>query len=66
MLFRERAKSAYFRSASSDVDTKLFFVLGVGTRFLLALLLVSSQWPIDLRPKVLSLYEKYIEESIGL
>ena len=45
MLFRERAKSAYFRSASSDRDNKWIFVLGLGTRFLLALLLVSSQWP---------------------
>ena len=45
VLFSERAKSAYFRSASSDRDNKLFFLLGLGTRFLLALL---------------SLYEKFI------
>ena len=42
LLFRERAKSDYFRSASSDRDNKWVFVLGLGTRFLLALLLVSS------------------------
>ena len=41
--FRERPKSDYFRSATSDRDNKWFFVLGLGTRFLLTLLLVSSQ-----------------------
>ena len=39
----------YFRSASSGRDNKWFFVSGLGTRFLLALLLVSSEWPYDLR-----------------
>ena len=46
VLFRERAK----RSASSYRDNKRFFVLGLGTGFLLALLLVSS----------LKVYELYI------
>ena len=41
-----------------------FFVLGLGTRFLLALLLVSNQWPYELRSY--DLYEKSIEKSIGL
>ena len=31
IFFRERAESAYFRSASSDRVNKLFFVLGLGT-----------------------------------
>ena len=52
VLFRERAKSAYFRSASSDSDNKWLFALGLGTRFLLPLF-VSSQWSYDW-PKILN------------
>ena len=32
VLVRELAKSAYFRSASSESDNKLFSVEGLGTR----------------------------------
>ena len=42
-LFRERGNSVYFRSASSNRDNKLLFVLGLGTRLLFTLLLASSQ-----------------------
>ena len=42
-FFHKCAKSAYFLSASSDMDNECFFLLGLGTRFLLAPLLVSKQ-----------------------
>ena len=43
-FFGERVKSAYFRSAISDWENKLFFLSGLGTRLLLTLfILVSSQ-----------------------
>ena len=43
VLFHERAKTAYCRSASSDRDNNIFFVLGLDTWFPLALFLVSGQ-----------------------
>ena len=64
--FRESVKSAYIRSASSDRDNKWYFLLGLVTKLLLALLLVSGQSPYDLRSYVLSLYEISIEKFIGL
>ena len=42
-------KVLIFGLLSSDRDNKWFFVLGLGTRFLFVLLLVSSQWPYDLQ-----------------
>ena len=60
-LVRELAKSAYFRSASSESDNKWFYVGGLGARLPLDTLTCLKSMTI--RPyEVLSLYEK----SIGL
>ena len=63
-LVRELAKSAYFRSASSESDNKWFSVEGLDTRLPLDTLTCFK--PMTIWPKILSLHEKSIEKSIGL
>ena len=67
VLVRELAKSAYFRSAFSESDNKLFSVEGLGTRLSLDTLTcfkLMTIWPKILSLK--SILKKYIEKSIGL
>ena len=61
VLVRELAKSAYFRSASSESDNKLFSVEGVGT--CLPLDTLTCLKPMT---SLKSIYEKSIEKSICL
>ena len=62
VLVRELAKSAYFRSASSESENKWFSVEGLGTR--LPLDTLTCLKPMTISPKVLSL--KSIGKSIDL
>ena len=64
VLFRECAKNAYFRSASSDSDNKLLFLLALGTRLLLALLLVSSLKSIRKIYRKIYRFMNYIYKSL--